>query len=60
MLSVKLEDESHGHIPAYLLGHILLISTMSIALTFGEDFPFLVFIIVRTVYKIKELSHFQD
>lgn len=58
-MSIKVKDESHGHIPAYLLGRVLLISTMSIALTFGEDFPFLVFIIVRTVYKIKELSPFQ-
>ena len=49
----------NGHIPVYFLGHVLLISTMSIALTFGEDFPSLVFLVVRTVYKMKELSHFQ-
>lgn len=49
----------NGRIPVYLLGHVLLISTVSIPLTFGEDFPSLVFLIIRTVYKMKEVSHFQ-
>jgi len=49
----------NGHIPVYLLGHVLLINTVSICLTFGEDLPSVVFLIIRTVYKRKELSHFQ-
>lgn len=49
----------NGLIPAYLLGHVLLISTVSVPLTSGEDFPSLVFLNVRNVYKMKELSHFQ-
>lgn len=58
-MSIKLEVDHNGHIPVYLLEHVLLKSTISVPLTFDENFPSLAFLIVRTVHGVKELSHSQ-